>query len=156
MGWYDGSWHFGDHPFGQDSIGQDIFARVMQGAQTSLSVMLLMGIISTAVGVFIGALAGFYRGRIDNVLMRLTEVFLVISTIAITGVLGKLSGKSAPWVFGVSLGFLLWVGLARLVRAEFMALRERASSWTQPASRAPPMRASCSGTCCRTRWASLS
>lgn len=125
MGWYDGSWHFGEHPFGQDTIGQDIFARTMQGAQTSLSIMVLMGVFSTFLGVLIGALAGYYRGRSDNVLMRLTEVFLVIPTIAITAVLGRLTGKSAPWVFGLALGFLLWVGLARLVRAEFLSLRER-------------------------------
>ncbi len=125
MGWIDGRWQIGDHPFGQDAIGQDIFARVMQGAQTSLMVMVLMGVISTAIGIAMGSVAGYFRGRVDNILMRITEVFLEIPTIAITAVLGKITGKASPVMFGLALGFLLWVGLARLVRAEFMALRER-------------------------------
>lgn len=53
----------GEHPFGQDQIGRDVFARTMRGAQVSLLVMVLMGIIATAVGVVIGAISGFYRGR---------------------------------------------------------------------------------------------
>ena len=116
---------FGDHPFGQDQIGRDVFARTMRGAQVSLLVMVLMGIIATAVGVVIGAIAGFYRGKLDNVLMRFTEVIIAIPTIVVTAVIGKVFGSSNPALFGIVLGLLLWPGLARLVRAEYLSLRER-------------------------------
>ncbi|WP_084075062.1 ABC transporter permease [Demequina sp. NBRC 110052] len=137
MGFQDGSFQIGDHPFGQDEIGRDIFARVMQGAQVSVLVMVIMGVVATALGVAIGAYAGYYRGWLDNALMRMTEVVIAIPTLVVTAVVGRmLSDKSIvfgpisittkdPWVFGLVLGLLLWPGLARLVRAEYLSLRER-------------------------------
>ena len=115
----------GEHPFGQDQIGRDVFARTMRGAQVSLLVMVLMGIIATFVGVVIGAFSGFYRGRTDFVLQRGTEVFIAIPTIVVTAVIGQKFGSSNPAVFGIVLGLLLWPGLTRLVRAEYLSLRER-------------------------------
>jgi peptide/nickel transport system permease protein len=116
----------GEHPFGQDQIGRDVFARTMRGAQVSLMVMVLMGVIATAVGVIVGALSGFYRGRTDFVLQRGTEVVIAIPTIVVTAVIGRtFQASSNPALFGVVLGLLLWPGLARLVRAEFLSLRER-------------------------------
>lgn len=137
MGFIDGGFQFGTHPFGQDEIGRDIFARVMQGAQVSVMVMVIMGVISTVLGVLIGAYAGYYRGWVDNVLMRMTEVVIAIPTLVVAAVVGRslqsyelslfgleISPKD-PWFFGVVLGLLLWPGLARLVRAEYLSLRER-------------------------------
>ncbi len=137
MGFVDGSFVFGTHPFGQDEIGRDIFARVMRGAQVSVFVMVIMGVISTVLGVLIGAYAGYFRGWVDNVLMRMTEVIIAIPTLVVTAVVGRslqsyelslfgfeISPKD-PWFFGVVLGLLLWPGLARLVRAEYLSLRER-------------------------------
>jgi len=125
MGFHGGKLVFGDHPFGQDEIGRDIFARTMRGAQVSLMVMVLMGIIATTTGVLIGAFSGFYRKRIDNVLMRFTDIIIAIPTIVITAIIGKALNQSSPAVFGIVLGLLLWPGLARLVRAEYLGLRER-------------------------------
>ena len=137
MGWEDGKFVFGVHPFGQDEVGRDIFARVMRGAQVSLLVMLIMGIVATGIGLLVGALAGYYRGWIDNVLMRATEIVLAIPTIIVAAVVGRslqdrevsLFGfevhPTDPWFFGLVLGLLLWPGLARLVRAEYLSLRER-------------------------------
>jgi len=123
---WEGWWFtLGEHPFGQDTIGRDAFARTMRGAQVSLMVMVLMGIIATIVGVVIGALSGFYRGRTDFALQRTTEVFIAIPTIVVTAVIGQKFGTSNPALFGVVLGLLLWPGLARLVRADYLGLRER-------------------------------
>lgn len=116
---------FGEHPFGQDQIGRDVFARTMRGAQVSLLVMVLMGIIATFVGVVIGAYSGFYRGRTDFFLQRGTEVVIAIPTIVVTAVIGMKFGSSNPALFGIVLGLLLWPGLTRLVRAEYLSLRER-------------------------------
>jgi len=137
MGFQDGGFQFGDHPFGQDEIGRDIFARVMQGAQVSILVMIIMGVVATVLGVVIGAYAGYYRGWVDNALMRMTEVVIAIPTLVVTAVVGRMLSDTAinigpisittkdPWVFGLVLGLLLWPGLARLVRAEYLSLRER-------------------------------
>jgi peptide/nickel transport system permease protein len=114
----------GDHPFGQDTLGKDIFARVMRGMQQSLTVIALVGVISTTLGVVIGSVAGFFRGWLDSILMRFTDVIIIIPTLVLGAVLGRTFGGSA-WSLGILLGLIAWTGLARLVRAEFLGLRER-------------------------------
>lgn len=119
-------WPFslGDHPFGQDTVGKDIFARVMRGLQQSLIVIILVGLISTTIGVIVGALAGYYRGWLDSMLMRFADVVLIIPVLVLGAVLGRMVGGNAISL-GILLGFIAWPGLARLVRAEFLSLRER-------------------------------
>lgn len=116
---------WGEHPFGQDELGRDIFARVMRGTQTSLMVMFLIGLVACVVGVTVGALAGFYRGRLDALLMRTTDLFITVPSIVIGAVIGKLTGGVSGMVLAVGLGLILWPTLARLVRGEFLTLRER-------------------------------
>ncbi|MBC7517719.1 MAG: ABC transporter permease [Microbacteriaceae bacterium] len=116
---------FGAHPFGQDEIGRDIFARVMRGAQQSIVVTVLFGAISAVIGVVIGALAGYFRGWVDQWLMRLTDVFIIIPLLVIGAVLGQAVGGLGAWALGIVLGFIGWTSLARLVRGEFLSLRER-------------------------------
>ncbi|WP_394769868.1 ABC transporter permease [Lacisediminihabitans sp.] len=117
--------NFGLHPFGQDEIGRDIFARVMRGAQQSIVVTLLFGSIAAVIGVVIGALAGFYRGWVDQWLMRLTDLFIIFPILIIGAVLGRAVGGLGAAALGIGLGFLGWTALARLVRGEFLSLRER-------------------------------
>src|SRR5699024_9952702 len=73
----------------------------------------------------IGALAGYYRGWIDSVLMRITDGFIILPVIVVGSILGVLVGGSSGPMLGLALGCILWVGLARLVRGDFMSLRER-------------------------------
>jgi ABC-type dipeptide/oligopeptide/nickel transport system permease subunit len=115
----------GEHPFGQDDIGRDVFARVMKGTQTSLTVMVVVGLIATGAGIAVGSLAGFFRGWIDNVLMRFTDLVITIPTIVIGSVLGKMVGGSSAVLLAIALGLISWTGLARLVRGDFLTLRER-------------------------------
>jgi peptide/nickel transport system permease protein len=115
----------GEHPFGQDEIGRDMFAQVMKGIQTSLMVMAVIGLVAGVVGVAVGALAGFFRGRLDTALMRTTDLFITVPTLVIGAVVGKLAGGVSGLVFAVALGLILWTSLARLVRGEFLSLRER-------------------------------
>jgi ABC-type dipeptide/oligopeptide/nickel transport system permease subunit len=119
-------WPFspGEHPFGQDTLGKDIFARVMRGTQQSLTVIFLVGLISTVLGVVIGSVSGFFRGWLDSLLMRFTDTIIIIPTLVLGAVLGRTFGGNA-WSLGILLGLIAWTGLARLVRAEFLALRER-------------------------------
>ena len=115
----------GNHPFGQDEIGRDIFAVVMRGTQQSLMIMVIVGAIATFIGTVIGAISGYYRGWTDSVLMRFTDIIITIPVIVIGAVLGRRFGISGAPVLAIILGLVLWTGLARLVRGEFLSLRER-------------------------------
>jgi peptide/nickel transport system permease protein len=113
-----------EHPFGQDTLGKDIFARVMRGIQQSLTVVALIGTLATVIGVLIGSIAGFIRGWLDSLLMRMTDVIIIIPGLILGAVLGRTIGGNAISL-GILLGLVSWTGLARLVRGEFLALRER-------------------------------
>ena len=115
----------GNHPFGQDQVGRDIFAVVMRGTQQSLMIMVIVGSIATMIGTVVGAISGYYRGWTDSVLMRLTDVVITIPVIVIGAVLGRRFGFAGAPVLAIILGLVLWTGLARLVRGEFLSLRER-------------------------------
>jgi peptide/nickel transport system permease protein len=114
-----------EYPFGQDTGGKDYFALVMRGTQFSLIIAFAVGIVSTVVGTLIGALAGFYRGWLESVLMRMTDVFIVIPLLAVAAVLGQIAGGSGILGLALVLGLVTWTGLARLVRGEVLSLRER-------------------------------
>jgi ABC-type dipeptide/oligopeptide/nickel transport system permease subunit len=116
---------FGQHPFGQDEVGRDIFAVVMRGAQQSLMVMVIAGVVATMIGVVIGALAGYYRKATDSILMRFTDIIITIPLIVIGAVLGRTFGSLGAAVLGVVIGIFAWTTMARLVRGEFLTLRER-------------------------------
>lgn len=115
----------GEHPFGQDTLGKDVFAQVMRGTQQSITVMFLVGIVSLILGVLFGALSGYFRGWVDSLIMRFTDVIIIIPIIVIGSIIGRLLGGNSAIVFGLFLGILSWTGLARLVRGDFLALRER-------------------------------
>lgn len=115
----------GNHPFGQDEVGRDIFAVVMRGAQQSLMVMVIAGVVATIFGVVIGALAGYYRKGVDSALMRFTDIIITIPLIVIGAVLGNAFGSLGAAVLGVVIGLFAWTSMARLVRGEFLSLRER-------------------------------
>jgi peptide/nickel transport system permease protein len=116
---------WGDHPFGQDSLGRDMFAEVMRGSQQSLMIVFLVGIVSTIVGVVVGAVAGYFRGWADSILMRLTDVVLIIPLIVLTATLGHKFGASGSFVLAIVLALASWPQLARLVRGDVLGLRER-------------------------------
>jgi len=115
----------GDHPFGQNTVGKDYFAMVMRGLVNSSYMMFIIGFIGAFLGVVVGALAGYYRGWVDAVLMRLTDIVIVIPVIVIGAVVGSAVGTLGPLLLALFLGFFVWTGIARLVRAEFLTLRER-------------------------------
>lgn len=120
-------WPFriGEHPFGQDTIGRDWFALVMRGTQRSLIIAFVVGIVSTLIGTAVGALAGYYRGWVEALLMRMTDLLIVIPLLALAAALGQISGGRNIVVLALVLGLVTWTGLARLVRGEILSLRER-------------------------------
>lgn len=117
--------HIGIHPWGQDELGHDVFAEVMRGIQQSLMIIVVIGIVSTAMGVIVGAVAGYFGGWIDAVLMRLTDMVIIVPLVLLAAVIGHYAAGSGPFALALLLGMLSWTSLARLVRGEVLALRGR-------------------------------
>jgi len=115
------------NPFGTNSIGNDMFAQVMAGVEKDIQIALTVAAMATIIGVTIGAIAGFYRGWVDSLLMRFVDLVLVLPVLAVLIVLAnKLSKESDNWLgLAVIIGLLSWTYVARLVRADFLSLRER-------------------------------
>jgi peptide/nickel transport system permease protein len=123
---------------GTDTVGRDIMARTIYGGQISLAIGFLAMLVMLAVGVLIGATAGFYGGWLDSILMRFTEAVFVIPSIFLLLVMARyFSGKipditilgrtlsGSVIVVVVIIGLTSWMYLARIVRAEFISLKER-------------------------------
>ncbi len=122
---WDLPFSFGNHPLGQDDIGHDVFAQVMRGTQQSIIIMIVYGAVAGIFGIVVGAIAGFFRGRLDSVLMRLTDVIIIVPVVLLGAVIGRTFGSQGIFVLGITLGLFGWPVLARLVRGEFLGLRER-------------------------------
>ncbi len=115
------------NPFGTNAIGNDMFAQVMAGVQKDIEIALTVAAIATLIGVTVGAIAGFYRGWVDSLLMRFVDLVLVLPVLAVLILLSnKLAKQSSNWLgLAVIIGILSWTYVARLVRADFLSLRER-------------------------------
>jgi peptide/nickel transport system permease protein len=125
-----------EHPFGTDTIGRDILVRTIFGGQISIIIGLTAMLVEVIFGVSIGALAGYFGGRLDNILMRITEAILVIPQIFLLLVMARYFSQSIPNIkligrtFSGSvlviifvIGITSWPYLARIVRAQFLSLK---------------------------------
>lgn len=121
----------GGHPLGTDEVGRDLLSRLLFGARISLEVGIFTVFIEVIIGTILGAIAGYYGGWVDWLLMRITDVFLSIPLLPLLLVLTAIvaaSSSKAALSFGVIvliIGALSWPSVARLVRASFLTLRER-------------------------------
>jgi peptide/nickel transport system permease protein len=115
------------HPFGTGPIGIDMFAQVMKGTLNDVEIALMVAVISVAVGVLIGALAGFYGGKVDALLMRFVDIVLIIPVLVVLILLSHhFAGTSNnALTLALIIGAFSWTYIARLVRADFLSLRER-------------------------------
>jgi len=126
-----------EHLFGTDTVGRDILARTIYGGQISLLIGLTAMLVETFIGVVVGALSGYYGGKVDAVLMRFTEVVLTIPQIFLLLVMAKFFGgeitnitvlgrtfSGSVVVIVLIIGLTAWPYLARIVRAEFLSLKE--------------------------------
>jgi peptide/nickel transport system permease protein len=113
-----------DHLLGTDELGRDALTRMMYGARVSLSVGLAATGISTLVGVALGAIAGYYGGLVDNLIMRFVDVMLSFPTLFLLIILAAYFKTTVPSVMAI-IGLTGWMGVARLVRGEFLSLKEK-------------------------------
>jgi peptide/nickel transport system permease protein len=115
------------HPMGTDNLGHDTFAQILRGANKSVIIALMVAFLSTTFGTVTGALAGYYRGITDTLLMRSTDLFLTVPAIAVAGVLSyQFAARASGWVYlAVILAALGWMPIARVVRGVFLSLREK-------------------------------
>ena len=109
------------HWFGTDTIGLDVFSRVIYGARISLRVGIIATFMTVVIGLVLGAVAGYFGGKTDGFIMRITDVFLAIPYIILAVSIATLFGKSVNSVILV-LGLTGWLGLCRIVRASFLSL----------------------------------
>jgi peptide/nickel transport system permease protein len=115
---------FAGHLLGTDVLGRDVAAGIAHGARTSLTIGLLATAAAVAVGTLMGGVAGYYGGRIDDLLMRTTEFFQTIPTFLFSILLVAILAPSvASIVFAIAV--VSWPAVARLVRGEFLAMRNR-------------------------------
>ncbi|QTD46866.1 ABC transporter permease [Ottowia testudinis] len=114
----------GDYWFGTDMLGRDLAAGLAYGARVSLLVGVVSTVVAVLVGVLLGALAGYYGGWVDDVLMRLTEFFQTIPQLAMAVVLVAIFTPSIYSIVG-AIAVVSWPPVARLVRGEFLTLRQR-------------------------------
>ncbi len=108
---------------GTDYLGRDLLAMIINGAKVSLMIGLSAAVMTVFIGVTVGALAGFYRGIVEEILMRITEFFQVLPTLLFSMVLVALFGASLPMIT-FAIGIVSWTAVARITRAEFLRIRE--------------------------------
>jgi len=110
---------------GTDMLGRDVLAGLVHGARFSLLIGLLSTLVSLGIGVTVGAVAGYFRGWVDEVLMRITEFFQIIPGLVLIMLLVVVMGTSM-WSVVIGIGVVTWPNVARIMRAEVLSLRTRA------------------------------
>jgi peptide/nickel transport system permease protein len=112
------------HPFGTDNLGHDTFAQVLRGTQRSIEIALLIAFLAGLVGTLWGAVAGYYRGITDSVMMRIADLVLTLPLLAVAAVLTRATSGSW-WFVALVIAALQWAYVARVVRAVVLSLREK-------------------------------
>lgn len=127
------------HPMGTDELGRDQLARVLQGGRLSLLVAGTSVSLAIVVGVLVGSIAGYAGPLIDNLLMRIVDVFYSLPGLFVAILLVTMIGPDF-WTIVIAIGALRWMGAARLVRASFLSLREKEYIEAARSSGARPLR----------------
>ena len=109
---------------GSDSLGRDVASGIVHGAKTSLLIGLIATLVSVFIGIFFGAFAGYFGGRVDDLLMRVTEIFQTIPSFIFAILLVAIMKPSIISIV-IAIAVVSWPGVARLVRGEFLSLKNR-------------------------------
>jgi oligopeptide transport system permease protein len=133
------------HPFGTDELGRDTLARLMLGSQVSLTVGLLVQGIIFPIGLAVGLAAGYFGGRVDNLLMRFTDIVYAFPDLLFVLVVVSVWRISGSWFIQlipifVSIALVNWVGLARLMRGQVLSIKEKEFVEAARSSGSPPLK----------------
>jgi ABC-type dipeptide/oligopeptide/nickel transport system permease subunit len=115
----------GHHFLGTDGIGRDFLSRILFGVRTSEEVGMFVAVLASFIGLIVGAIAGYYSGLLDNILMRFTDLTLTLPLFAVLATASALLGAGGKWRISFILALLLWPNIARVVRGVFLSLREK-------------------------------
>ena len=126
---FDADWNHapaltGAHWFGTDSLGRDLFVRTLEGGRVSLAVGVAATLVSLIIGVGWGAVAGYFGGRVDALMMRTVDVLYALPFLFLVILLMVLFGRHLLLMF-LAIGAISWLDMARIVRGQTLALRER-------------------------------
>lgn len=113
------------HPFGTDAFSRDVLSRTMYGARVSLSIALLATIIAATFGTAYGAIAGYFGGTIDSLMMRAVDAMMAIPRVLLVIVIVALWDGTPLWLLVAILGGTGWFGLSRLIRGQVLVLRNQ-------------------------------
>lgn len=113
------------HLLGTDKVGHDVYARLLYGGRISLMVGVMTMVLTIAIGGTLGAISGYYGGKVDMLIMRITDVLLTLPTLLMILFLVSILDKTSAGLLIITLGLTAWSGTSRLVRGEFLSLRER-------------------------------
>lgn len=113
-----------DHPFGTDAVGHDAFAQVLRGTQVSIGIAVLVAVFATLVGTIWGTTAGYYRGAVDTVMMRISDLILTLPLLAVAAVLAHNVGGTW-WLIAMVISGLYWAYVSRVARGVVLSLREK-------------------------------
>jgi len=111
------------HLLGTDDLGRDLFTRILYGGRVSILIGILAALFGTTIGTVVGAAGGYYGGRIDNVLMRITDVAYSIPVLPLLIILSSYT-QAEGWTMALIIGLLSWMATARIVRGEVLGIRQ--------------------------------
>ena len=112
------------HFFGTDDLGRDIFVRTLQGGKISLMVGIMGAVVAVSIGVIFGAVAGFFGGRLDNIMMRFVDILASFPFMFFVILLVTFFGRNIGFIF-IAIGMVSWLDIARIVRGQTLALKEK-------------------------------
>lgn len=114
-----------EHPLGTDSSGRDNFSRLLYGGRISIIIGFSAMLFTLVIGVTLGAIAGYYGGKVDNIIMRITDVFMILPFLVLVLVIVAILEKVTVGIFVTVIALTSWPSLTRIVRGTFLSLRER-------------------------------